>query len=99
MNSAGLTSLSSSLGYILDESPPLGGIVHDGPKPQQGNFDLDYTADSTTLSAHWGGTFIDPHSGISEYFWAIGSCAGCTDLQGWSSVGMTTGTRMIINAE
>lgn len=86
-----LTSISSSLGYILDSSPPRGGIVYDGPQPQQGNLDLDYTSVSTSLSAHWGGTLDDPHTGIAEYYWAIGSCPGCYELQGWNSVGIATG--------
>lgn len=91
INSAGLTSTSSSLGYVLDSSPPQGGMVYDGPQPQEGNFDLDYTSDSTSLSAHWGGTFTDPHTGIVEYYWAIGSCPGCTELQDWNSIGIATG--------
>ena len=91
MNAAGLSSVSSSLGYILESSPPQGGTVYDGPQPEGGNFDVDYTSDSTSLSAHWGGTFSDPHSGIAEYFWTIGSCPGCSDLQGWTSVGIATG--------
>lgn len=96
MNGAGLTSVSSSLGYILESSPPQaqGGMVYDGPQPPQGgNFDLDYTSDSTSLSAHWGGAFSDPHTGISEYYWRIGSCLGCGDIQGWASVGIATGKR------
>ena len=71
--------------------------MYDGPQPQEGNLDLDYTSDSTTLSAHWGGTFSDPHTGISEYYWAIGSCPGCTELQGWNSVGIATGKLLILN--
>ena len=97
VNSVGLTSISSSLGYILDSSPPQGGIVYDGPQPSQGNFDLDYTSELTTLSAHWEGTFSDPHTGIVEYFWAIGSCPGCTELQAWNSVGIATGKALIIS--
>ena len=91
MNSVGLSTVSSSLGYVLDSSPPQGGIVHDGPQHQDRNFDLDYSSDSTSLSAHWGGTFTDPHTGISEYYWAAGSCPGCSELLGWSSVGIATG--------
>ena len=94
MNGAGLSSVSSSLGYILESSPPQGGIVYDGPQPQGANFDLDYTSDSTSLSAHWGGTFSDPHTGISEYYWRIGSCVGCGDIQSWASVGIATGKKM-----
>ena len=91
MNKAGLLSVSSSLGYILESSPPLGGVVYDGLQPQRGNFDLDYTSDSTSISAHWGGTFSDPHTGIAEYYWRIGSCLGCSDIQGWVSIGIATG--------
>ena len=65
--------------------------MYDGPQTQEGNFDLDYTSDSTSLSAHWGGTFNDPHTGIAEYYWMIGNCPGCSDIQGWVSIGVATG--------
>lgn len=91
MNAAGLSSVSSSLGYVLDSSPPQGGMVYNGPQSQEENYDLDYTSDSTSLSAHWGETFSDPHTGISEYYWRIGSCLGCDDVQSWASVGIATG--------
>lgn len=91
-NGAGLTAVSSSLGYTLDVSPPEGGTVYDGPQTQGSGevFDLDYTASLTTLSAHWRG-FSDPHTGISEYFWAIGSCTSCSNVQEFTSVGVATG--------
>lgn len=91
MNSAGLVSVSSSLGHILESTPPQGGIVYDGPQSDGGNFDLDYTSDSTRLSAHWGGTFSDPHTGVSEYYWTVGSCYGCSDIQSWVNIGTATG--------
>ena len=89
-NGAGLTSLSSSHGYILDSSPPEGGIVYDGPRPSEGVLDLDYTTSLTTLSAHWSG-FADPHCDISEYYWSVGTCSGCSNVQNYQSVGVATG--------
>ena len=67
--------------------------MYDGPQTQGSGevFDLDYTASLTTLSAHWRG-FSDPHTGISEYFWAIGSCTSCSNVQEFTSVGVATGT-------
>ena len=66
--------------------------MYDGPQIEGSGeiFDLDHTTSLTTLSAHWRG-FSDPHTGISEYFWSIGSCAGCSNVQGFTSVGVATG--------
>lgn len=77
--------VASSLGYILDYSPPDIGVVFDGPPTT----DVDYWTDGV-LAAHWSG-FSDPHTDVVEYWWAIGTCATCTDLQPFVSVGLNTG--------
>lgn len=92
-NGAGLSSLVVSPAYILDSSPPVRGVIYDGPQPNQGDvdvFDLDYTTSLTTLYAHWQG-FSDPHSAVVEYFWAIGTCSLCSDVQTFTSIGSATG--------
>ena len=88
-NGAGLAFLSSSLGYTLDSSPPEGGVVYDGPQPEGvGEIeDRDYVSSLTMLSAHWRG-FSDPHTGVLEYLWAIGTCAGCSNVQQFRNVGV-----------
>lgn len=90
-NAAGLVTTTSSLGYLLDSSPPDVGSVFDGPSSSHG--DVDYWTDSATLHSHWTG-FSDPHSDIVEYLWAIGSCSSCVDVQPFVSVGLEQGTFM-----
>lgn len=80
-------SVIPSLGYTLDSSPPDIGVVFDGPPTSPS--DVDYWTDGV-LAAHWTG-FSDPHTGVAEYWWAIGTCAACTDLQEFISVGLNQG--------
>jgi len=79
--------VKSSSGYIVDTTAPLMGQVLDGRYGE----DSDYLVERTSFSVHWV-EFNDPHSDILEYEWAIGSCTGCTDVQGFISVGLLTGT-------
>lgn len=85
-NGAGLVSVVSSPGYVLDSSPPEVGVVFDGPP----HGDLSYWSDVGVVKAHWRG-FNEPHSRIVEYWWAIGSCPTCTDIQPLISVGLEQG--------
>lgn len=89
-NGAGLVSVASSSSYTLDSSPPNIGAVFDGP-PAPSPSDVDYWTDEGLLAAHWRG-FNDPHTGIAEYWWAIGTCRSCTDVQPFISVGRNQGT-------
>lgn len=96
-NQAGVTTMSTANGYIVDVSPPTTGYVFDGPKANgvlQSSKDLDYGPLLTQLSAHWGG-YHDIGTGIVDYQWAIGSCSGCSDIIYWHSTGLATG--MILN--
>ena len=78
-NGAGLWSaVGSSDGIICDTTPPSVPVVTDGG---------EYTSTTTTLNASW--TSSDPHSGIAEYQYAIGTSAGAADVVGWTSVGTT----------
>ena len=52
--------------------------------------DIDYQTSTTTISANWAGSFTDPQSGIAGYEWAIGTAAGGTTIQGYTSVGTAT---------
>ncbi len=91
-NGAGVVSVSSSPAYTLDSSPPDVGGVFDGPPTPSspGGVDVDYWGDGRVLEAHWRG-FSDPHTSITEYWWTIGSCPECTDIQPWLSVGIQQG--------
>lgn len=79
--------MKTSIGYIVDTSPPEVGVVLDGSSYKE---DSDFLVDRTSYSAHWKG-FVDPHSDIMGYEWAIGSCHGCTDIQTFIPVGLKTG--------
>ena len=87
MNRAGLVGVASSLPYLLDSSPPEVGVVYDGATPLS---DEDYLTEEGVVRAHWRG-FADPHSEIVEYWWAIGTCQACSDIQPLVSVGVRQG--------
>lgn len=88
---AGLVGVVSSSAYTLDSSPPDVGVVYDGPPPTSGGGrDMDYWTEGGVVEAHWRG-FSDPHSGIAEYGWALGTCPHCTDIQPFISVGANQG--------
>ena len=82
-------SVASSQGYILDSSPPEVGVVFDGP-PTSPHVDIDYWSDMRVVRAHWRG-FTDPHTGIADYQWSIGTCQACTDVQPFISTGLLPG--------
>ncbi len=66
------------------------GIMHDASAPSTPVVTDDgaYTASSASLHAAW--TSSDPHSGIQEYQYAIGTTVGGIDIVGWTSTGTTT---------
>ena len=84
--------MKTSIGYMMDSTPPAMGLVLDGVDAE----DSDYVTDRTSYAAHWDG-FVDPHSDIMGYEWAIGSCYGCTDVQNFISVGLMTGRCYIVH--
>ncbi|MGE0637179.1 MAG: N-acetylmuramoyl-L-alanine amidase [Bacteroidia bacterium] len=51
--------------------------------------DIQTTASTTSLSANWAAS-SDPHSDLTEYFYAIGTSAGATDLVNWTSNALNT---------
>ncbi|XP_064643194.1 uncharacterized protein LOC135497317 isoform X2 [Lineus longissimus] len=74
-NGVGLCSSASSDGVLIDSSPPISGLVHDGV----GLFDIDYQNSRASVGAKWWG-FIDPQSGISYYSWWVGTTPGGDDI-------------------
>jgi hypothetical protein len=58
--------------------------VNDGTGP-----DIAYTAVGTQLSANWT-ISVDAESGISKYWYAIGTSAGGADVVGWTDNGANT---------
>lgn len=51
--------------------------------------DIDTTANGTQLQANWLGAF-DANSGVSKYYYAIGTTAGASNIIGWTSVTAST---------
>ena len=90
-NGAGLLTVRSSSGYTLDSTAPDVGVVLDGAA---GMGDTDYWSDDAVLEAHWLG-FSEPHTAIVEYWWAIGTCATCSDVQPFVSVGLHQGMHVM----
>ncbi len=53
--------------------------------------DIDFTDNATELSANWGNSF-DTNSGITNYFYSIGTTLGGTDIVDWSDNSNSTST-------
>ena len=90
INNAGLVSISSSPVIVYDATPPCSGRVFDGSRQGDAPLDLDHTPEHDILHAHWV-PFWDPHSSLSQYQWALGTCKGCSDVAPYTSVGLLTG--------
>ena len=88
-NGAGLTTISSSAAYTLDHTPPTPGHVYDGSYITAVVSDLDYSTDLSNLNSHWT-SFTDPHTDVVEYFIAMGTTPGGTDVQDTISVGVAS---------
>jgi C1A family cysteine protease len=89
-NDAGLLSgVTNSNGQVVDASPPPSpASVSDGT-----GADTDWATSLTQLSANWASS-SDPQSGVSKYWYAIGTTAGATDVAAWTdNGGNTTVTR------
>jgi len=79
IDSVGITgSVVSSNGFGLDQTAPVVGTVLDGLVE-----DIDWTTETTTLSATWTG-FSDTYSGIDFYDYSIGTSSGATNVVDWT---------------
>lgn len=80
INGAGLTGpQASSDGIIVDASPPVTPTVTD---------DGRYTTNATSLHASW--TSSDPESGVSKYYYAIGTTSGSANVIDWTDAALAT---------
>ncbi len=84
-DAAGNLSAIGSEDVDVDWSAPLTSIIRDGLAS-----DIDTTTDGTQLSANWQ-SFTDPHSGMMQYSYAIGTTAGDSNIVAWTSIGLNTG--------
>ena len=75
-NRAGLSSVASSEGLVIDLSPPRAGIVFDGIS----GADIDWWYSARGIGSRWTG-FTDDESSIVSYRWSIGTNVdGCQVL-------------------
>lgn len=63
INGAGLQTVASSDGFVVDVTPPSAGVVYDGPRPGM-DYDCQDASTVIGISASWGG-FEDKQSFIS----------------------------------
>ncbi|KJE90308.1 hypothetical protein CAOG_01639 [Capsaspora owczarzaki ATCC 30864] len=80
---SGLFLERASDGVMVDNQPPMAGVVVDGLGPE----DADYSSDPYTVSAMWWG-FEGMYAPLAEYFWAIGTTPGADDVLEFTSVGL-----------
>jgi len=87
-NSSGLHSAPvNSNGQIVDVTQPAPvAAVRDGL-----GADSAYAQSGTRLLANWDAS-SDPQSGITGYFYAIGTTPGGTDIRDWTGAGVTLST-------
>jgi len=83
-DSAGNWSNQDVLDINIDWTPSSNPIVLDGVTT-----DIDTTCNLTELSANWS-VALDSNSGISTYYYSIGTSPGDTDLTGWINNGSAT---------
>jgi hypothetical protein len=82
-NGVGLTATANSDGVTVDSSGPVPGTVSDGPGP-----DISFQASTSTIDANWT-AFTDPQSGITNLEWAIGTTSGGSQVQNFTTAGIT----------
>ncbi|XP_046570853.1 uncharacterized protein LOC124279103 [Haliotis rubra] len=70
-NMAGLCTMATSDGVILDVTAPRTGNIIDGTRDE----DVQYQASRTFLRCKWRG-FQDPESGLDHYEWRVGTTPG-----------------------
>lgn len=83
-DAAGNLSAVAFYDVNVDWTNPSSVSVNDGTAS-----DIDTTYSLTQLSSNWV-TSIDPHSGITQYWYAIGTSAGATDVVNWTNNALAT---------
>ncbi len=83
-DAAGNLSPVASQDVNVDWTNPSDVALNDGTVA-----DIDTSYSLTQLSANWT-TSIDPHSGVTEYLYAIGTTPGATDIVNWTSNALST---------
>ncbi|KAK3088800.1 hypothetical protein FSP39_023833, partial [Pinctada imbricata] len=79
-NKVGLCTDATSDGVIMDNSPPVPGMIHVGRSDNH----QQYLAHKSSISARWVG-FQDPHSGIRHFTWCLGTTPGLCDIEDYQN--------------
>ena len=89
VNNAGLRSCISSDGVLIDLTPPIHGVVHDGIIEP----DLQYQSSLSSMAANWE-VIWDLESGIEKFEWSIGTSENDKNsVQDYVDVGLSTHVR------
>ena len=62
--------------------PETNGVVSDGP-----GADINQFNTANEITGNWT-SFVDTNSAIAEYWYAVGTSAGATDIVGWTNNGL-----------
>lgn len=84
VDSAGNMSAINVKNIDVDFTHPLSVVISDGAAA-----DIDTTYNGSQLQGNWT-TAVDPNSGIVNYYYAIGTTPGGTDVVGWTNNGAST---------
>ena len=86
-NLAGLSTNVSSLGLVIDTTPPkaVNDCVHDGRSGE----DIDFFSPGMGLAAHWE-EITDPESGVMNSYYCLGTKPLGCQLRAMTSVGVNT---------
>ncbi|XP_055997828.1 uncharacterized protein LOC125647098 [Ostrea edulis] len=83
-NTAELCTTVLTDGVIMDNSPPSFGLVMDGTRDR----DTEYQSIRTYIGVKWQG-FVDPQSGLDHYVWWAGTSPGGNDILSERKVHLT----------
>lgn len=83
-DAAGNLSPVASQDVNVDWTSPSDVTINDGTTG-----DIDTTYSLTQLSANWT-ISIDPHSGLTKYWYAIGTSPGAADIVSWTNNALAT---------
>ncbi|XP_019616823.1 PREDICTED: uncharacterized protein LOC109464312 [Branchiostoma belcheri] len=86
LSSNGLSVTSTSSAFYIDVTPPVMDIIFHIDVKQGELEPVNFQQSNSTIKAFFN--FIDNESGVKEYWWAIGTSLGSTDIQAFTYIGL-----------
>ncbi|XP_078664148.1 uncharacterized protein LOC144907219 [Branchiostoma floridae x Branchiostoma belcheri] len=86
LSSNGLSVTSTSSAFYIDVTPPVMDIIFHIDVKQGELEPVNFQQSNSTIKAFFN--FIDNESGVKEYWWAIGTSLGLTDIQAFTYIGL-----------